>query len=147
MTWFFYSLKLYKVFNLHVYIKDECFPRPPLKIKLTDNFKRTLSHREFVLRISYIYHIVLKENPAKLLKLKYFWNYGICTVNIHCLFYHGVCVTREHVRLKQIIWKLRLWPTFVKQSNLYAVKILKDGREGVNVDARSETPICHCNQI
>lgn len=59
-------------FNLHVYIKDECFPRPPLKIKLTDNFKRTLSHREFVLRISYIYHIVLKEKTAKLLKLKYF---------------------------------------------------------------------------
>lgn len=26
-------------FYLHVYIKDECFPRPPLKNKLTDNFE------------------------------------------------------------------------------------------------------------
>lgn len=39
-----------------------------------------------------------------------------------------------------------MWPTTVKQSNLNAVKILKDGRECVDVDARSERPICHSNQ-
>lgn len=39
-----------------------------------------------------------------------------------------------------------MWPTTVKQSNLNAVKILKDGREGVDVDAQSERPICHSNQ-
>lgn len=39
-----------------------------------------------------------------------------------------------------------MWLTTVKQSNLNAVKILKDGREGVDVDARSERPVCHSNQ-